>query len=191
MQGGKTLVGDCLRNRAGFLCGSPDKSGVPERFADISGFRTGRMRALAATPCGAGFRRLPNAGLPSRRARFLAGIRQAPDFPRGKVWADCAVLMRRKKTSLSNGLFLQRFARVSVPAFAGRLPAHWAARPPPKSLFSDARCLRRIRVWFCRTRRSPSSLCCLWRSSPSAFCRGTPRRPSSGRRSTTGSRRRP
>lgn len=96
-----------------------------------------------------------------------------------------------KKTSLSNGLFLQRLARVSGPAFAGRLPAHWAARPPPKSLFSDARCLRRIRVWFCRTRRSPSSLCCLWRSSPSAFCRGTPRRPSSGRRSTTGSRRRP
>ncbi|PWL66838.1 MAG: hypothetical protein DBY30_04810 [Verrucomicrobia bacterium] len=35
--------------------------------------------------------------MPSRRARFLAGIRQAPDFPRGKVWADCAVLMRRKK----------------------------------------------------------------------------------------------
>lgn len=97
-----------------------------------------------------------------------------------------------KKTGLSKRLVFCRACAGCRTGSGGAMPPRRNRRAPePTSPLSDPRCLRRIRVWFCRTRRSPFSRYCLWRFSPSAFCRGTPRRPSAGRRSTTGSRRRP
>lgn len=98
----------------------------------------------------------------------------------------------RKKTGLSKRpVFCRACAGCRTDSCGAMPPRRNRRAPEPTSPLSDPRCLRRIRVWFCRTRRSPFSRYCLWRSPPSAFCRGTPRPPFSGRRSTTGSRRRP
>lgn len=165
---------------------SPGGSSIISGFQPACGCR--HCQRAARIPMGAFLRRLL-----SQCSRSTDGIRQSPDFPLPESQGGlCRPVGGAKKTGLSKRLVFCRACAGCRTGSGGAMPPRRNRRAPePTSPLSDPRCLRRIRVWFCRTRRSPFSRYCLWRFSPSAFCRGTPRRPSAGRRSTTGSRRRP
>lgn len=171
---------------------SRQKNGLPTGGSPIiSGFQPARLPALPACGADSNGRVLAPvafAMFPLRR-RNPAGSGFSVAGKSGRFGRSIG---GAKKTGLSKRLVFCRACAGCRTGSGGAMPPRRNRRAPePTSPLSDPRCLRRIRVWFCRTRRSPFSRYCLWRFSPSAFCRGTPRRPSAGRRSTTGSRRRP
>lgn len=157
----------------------PTKTDFPWRFVNnfriSAGVRRGFQWARSCVGC---FRNIPAPLTESGRLRISRAGKS------GRFVPPCRG--RKKNRPFKKACFLSRLRGLPSRPLRGD-----ASPPEPTSPLSDPRCLRRIRVWFCRTRRSPFSRYCLWRFSPSAFCRGTPRRPSAGRRSTTGSRRRP